>query len=690
MSDLESSQGRVSENNEVLDRERFLAVLNDITYAALELQDIDEMYQLLADRLAEIINADGCFLTLWQEDTETTIPAAAYGPLRDTYKKIETGPGEPTITKSVIDAGHTLVIEDAWNSGYAAPHITRQFPSRSMLAIPVQIGAKFLGAALISFDKKHEFSLVEIEYCEQAVRQISLAIANAQTMNALRESEQEYKQLATELKVREEHMEEAQRNAKMGSWEQGAERGTTIWSPGMFSLFNLPVDTRPPSRETLFACVAPSDRDYVRSIIGKAELAEAISPLEFRTVHGKHLFGRIFRDEETSRLSGTLHDVTEQRLLEAQLFQARKMEAVGTLAGGIAHNFNNILTVIMGNYELLSSSIPPESNERRILDQCFTATERAAILTRQLLVVSRKHDLKPETIDVNSLLTDLADLLGPIVGEHINISKDLSPGSLCINADKGHMEQVVMNLMLNARDALQGGGNLTLFSERRDTTEPHIAIVVADDGVGISEENLPHIFDPFFTTKDEGKGTGLGLATVQSIVHQSHGTIELESRYNEGTRVTILLPAAGSDESPASIVQPNLAAQESTGPQSGEATNATVMLVEDHESLRNVATFVLERAGYQVIVCHDAEDAFRHIAEGGSFDLLLTDVQLPGGVSGPEIAEKIASGDNCRPTIFMSGLRDPIPDRDHNYFLPKPFRPNELLVLVERVLAAFE
>ncbi len=665
------------------DREHFLAVLNDITFAALEIQDFDELLQLLADRLAEIIRADGCYLTLWREETQTTIPVAAHGTINEFYRKISLSPGEPTITKAVVDAGKTLIIGDAWNTKYASPILTRKFPSRSLLGIPIRIADRKLGAALISFNHHHEFTREEIDYCEQAVRQVSLAIANTQTMTALKRSEQEYKLLTAELQKRDEHMKEAQHNARMGSWEQGAEPGSTHWSQGMFTLFNLPIETRPPSKQQLLEKIAPADRDYMRAILGKPELAGSISPLEFRTVHGKHLFGEVFIDEVNKRVMGTLHDVTEQRLLEAELHQARKMEAVGTLAGGIAHNFNNILTVIMGNYELLSHSIPDDSREKQLLTQCLKATERAAQLTRQLLVVSRKHELDLEIIDSNNLVDNMVVLLAPLVGEHITLRTQLDGGPTYVNADRGYLEQVLMNLVLNARDAMPNGGTLTILTEHHAEDANSIAIRVIDEGIGIEERDLPHIFDPFFTTKDEGKGTGLGLATVQSIIQQSHGRVEVASEPGKGSEFTVFLPAA-------TPVASTAADRENIGPVavSKVLRNATILLVEDNESLRNVATFVLEKADYQVVSCADGHEAFEQVARGIKFDLLLTDMQLPGGISGREIALRVTTH-RPYPIIFMSGLRDELGGTPAGRFLAKPFRPQELLDAVDQTLNDF-
>lgn len=662
------------------ERERFLAVLNDITYAALEVQNFEELLQLLADRLAEIINADGCFLTLWDEATRSTIPGAAYGPLRDSYRKYAVKPNEPTLTRTVIDSDKTLIVKDAWDSDFALSHVSRQFPSRGLLAIPIKAGGRNLGAAIIAFERVHDFPPIEIEYCEQAVRQISLAIANGLTMDALKQSEQNQREIAEALLKREEHLDAAQAIAKMGSWERKAHQEIAVWSAGLFKLFGLEPQSSPPPQEVIYKLIVESDRQKLMDFLGQPVVTESTSRLEFRTIAGKYLTATLIRDNITGRFAGTVQDITEQRLLEAELFQARKMEAVGTLAGGIAHNFNNILTVIMGNYELLRCSIAEGSAESKTLNQCSEATERAAQLTRQLLVVSQNHELTPVPLDINVLITDMVELLAPLVGEHISVSTNFCSQSSVVNVDVGHLEQVVMNLVLNARDAIQDGGTLNIFTELRDI-ENTIVITVEDNGPGIPEADLPHIFDPFFTTKEVGKGTGLGLATVQSIIQQSHGDIEVDSEQGRGTRISIVLPMISNTASrpsrlPDALTQPTIV----TSP-----FVATILLVEDLESLRNLAQLALEKAGHQVISAERGDDALELAKSGISFDLILSDVQLPG-LSGPDLAGEIFKLRERTPVIFMSGLREPVADGPDVYFIPKPFRGKELLALINQAM----
>ena len=663
----------------VISRERFLSVLNDINYAALEIEQLDELLQLLADRLAEIINADGCYLTLWDEENHCAIPAAAYGPLRDEYKSIVPPPGEPTITAHVLELGKSEVFEDLWNSKFTSPTITRRFPAQTMLAIPIFHKTKRLGAALIAFNQHHNFSEQEIEYCEQAVRQISLAIVNLQNIVALQNSEENYRLAADALKASEAHLEEAQENAKMGSWELELSSRKLLWSSGLYRIFDIEPRESPPVRDGLLELIDEKDRaEFGRTLDHAADTLE-LSKLDVRTVNGRHLVGEMFYDESRDLLTGTMRDVTEERRLEAELLQARKMEAVGTLAGGIAHNFNNILTVIMGNYEILKNSTVAHSAERNVLDQCLDATERAAALTRQLLVVSRKQELKPSHLNVNNLITNLVGLLHPLLGDHIATTTKLASDLPLVYADQGHLEQVLLNLMLNARDAMGTGGkvNLTTSNTLVDG-KPYVSIAVADDGQGIDPETLPHIFDPFFTTKDEGKGTGLGLATVASIIAQSDGRVTVDSEPGQGTVFNILLPALTSG-----FVQEQPMRQQTA--QSTHSQQGRILLVEDNESLRNLAQFVLEKAEYQVTAVRDGRAALNTYRDQ-DFDLLLTDVQLPEGISGPQLAAELQEQRPELGVIFMSGLRDALPREHNGVFLPKPFRPHELLSTVQELL----
>ncbi|MFT4798435.1 MAG: signal transduction histidine kinase/CheY-like chemotaxis protein [Candidatus Azotimanducaceae bacterium] len=683
-------------DNDTLDppvnRERFLSILNDITYAALEIQDLDELMQLLADRLADIIGADGCYLTQWEEASGQTIPGAAYGELRDTYKTVIPEQGEATITAAVLKLGKALIIDDAWNSKYASSRITRQFPAQSILALPIIQGKKKFGAALIAFHQHHQFSASEIENCEQAARQISLAIGNLHNVIALKASEEKHRISAEAMKQNQVHLDEAQANARMGSWENQPETDATVWSKELYRLFGIPESVAPPNDDEIFLLVDPKDRGrFARALLG-AVRGSALSALDFKTVQGRQLVGHIHRDENSLRLSGTLQDVTEQRQLEGELVQARKMEAVGTLAGGIAHNFNNILTVIMGNYEILRPSTTENSVERKVLDQCLEAAERAASLTRQLLVVSRKQELSPSNLNLNVFIADLVDLLRPLIGDHIAISTTLSPSLGRIYADKGYLEQVIMNLILNARDALEAGGTLNIETKNVTKKGQHwAAITVTDNGPGIDSHNLPNIFDAFYTTKAEGKGTGLGLATVASIVEQSNGTIDVDSTPGKGTSISVFLPISEAeqnlDQSSDQSSDQNVKLDDTVTRHPNkirQLNQGMILLVEDHESLRNIARFVLEEAGYQVLAAEDGLEALKLAKDCDHIDLLLTDVQLPEGLSGPRLAEKLKGRGHDLPTIFMSGLRDKLPE--HATFLAKPFRPHELIAIVSEAI----
>jgi two-component system, cell cycle sensor histidine kinase and response regulator CckA len=283
---------------------------------------------------------------------------------------------------------------------------------------------------------------------------------------------------------------------------------------------------------------------------------------------------------------------------------------------------------------------------------------------------------------VNELAGTLAELLKPLIGSHIATTTNLAPNLARVHADQGHLEQVIMNLMLNARDALEQGGKLRLTTKNIDKEGQRlISIEVSDDGPGIPAEILPHIFDPFFTTKDEGKGTGLGLATVASIVEQSGGYVTVESEPQSGARFTIHLPAL--EPSAATKIDAIKSDDEASVP----AQNVKILLVEDNESLRSLAQFILEQAKYTVVAVRDGIEALA-ASEHQSFDLLLTDVQLPQNISGPKIASQLQEQQPDLAVIFMSGLRESLPKQDNQIFLPKPFRPNELLSVVSKLLAS--
>ncbi|HVL15937.1 MAG TPA: PAS domain S-box protein, partial [Gemmata sp.] len=297
---------------------------------------------------------------------------------------------------------------------------------------------------------------------------------------------------------------------------------------------------------------------------------------------------------------GVYQDVTDRKRLEEQLRQSQKMEAVGQLAGGVAHDFNNLLTVILGNAELLRYSPPGSSELGPLADDIHAAADRAATLTRQLLTFSRRHPSRPEVVDLNEVVAALGGLLGRLLGARVAVRTDLSPDPVRVLADRGHLEQVVMNLAVNARDAMPDGGTLTIATAERNGVA---RLTVSDTGVGMSDVVKARIFEPFFTTKGPDRGTGLGLAVVHGVVEESGGTIAVESAPGAGTTFRIEIPSC-PDAEPATTPPPAYLPRGR-----GVARAGTVLLVEDEDAVRKLARYVLEERGYSVVEALDAETA---------------------------------------------------------------------------------
>ena len=406
---------------------------------------------------------------------------------------------------------------------------------------------------------------------------------------------------------------------------------------------------------------------------------------------------RAFRANDGSVLyyDGTFEDVTEHRQLEEQLRQAQKMEAVGRLAGGVAHDFNNLLTIVIGYSDLLLKKLTACDGMRLPVGEIKKAGERAALLTRQLLAFSRKQVLQPQILDLNSLLTNLDEMLQRVIGEDIELVTHLPSGPCRVKADPGQIEQVIMNLAVNARDAMPQGGQLTLeaanveldssYASSHESVLPghYVMIAMSDTGIGMDAETQAHIFEPFFTTKEQGKGTGLGLATVHGIVKQSGGSIRVYSEPGKGTTFKVYLPRI--DQAVEVIAPTNVPVDElSRG-------SETILLAEDEEAVRSFARGLLESRGYEVL---EAKGAHEALEVGGRYKkrihLLLTDVVMPH-MSGAELVKHLAPLHPETKVLYMSGYADHAVVHHGlldpgTVFLQKPFTPHTLARKLREVL----
>jgi PAS domain S-box-containing protein len=394
-------------------------------------------------------------------------------------------------------------------------------------------------------------------------------------------------------------------------------------------------------------------------------------------------------------LSTIARDTTEHQRLEEQLRQAQKMEAIGRLAGGIAHDFNNLLCIITGYTALVVGSLPPDDTAGEFLDEVAKAAERATALTQQLLAFSRKQMLVPRVLNLNTLLTDLDKMLRPLLGEDVELSLSLGAALHSIKADQNQIEQILMNLAVNARDAMPRGGRLSIATANvaldaeslRDSPEiapgDYVCLEVSDTGCGMDREVLGHLFEPFFTTKEQGKGTGLGLATVFGIVKQSSGHIHVQSAPGQGTTFRIYLPRFHPSET-AEAAAPSV-------PSAPRGGKETLLVVEDEDGLRSLAIHTLRQRGYHILEASDGEEALevsRRYAK--PIHLLVSDVVMPR-LSGSDLAARLLVERPDLKVLFMSGFTDSALFR-HGILsgevecLLKPFAPKDLAEKVREVL----
>lgn len=388
-------------------------------------------------------------------------------------------------------------------------------------------------------------------------------------------------------------------------------------------------------------------------------------------------------------------DVTEQRSLEEQLRHSQKLEAVGQFAAGVAHDFNNVLTVVQGHATMQLKKEGLGADLAESLEQISSAAERAATLTRRLLTFSRKQVVQPRPLSLSLVVYHLQEMLRRVIGEHITLTCRLNDSLPAVFADQSNLEQIIMNLAVNARDAMPDGGELTITTAYTAVDEAHVArhpqakaglfvhLSVTDNGCGMSAETLAHIFEPFFTTKDVGKGTGLGLATVYGIVAQHGGWLEVTSRLGHGSTFHIYLPGSTAT---AESAAPAPSTQEVRG------GHETLLVVEDELTVREIMIGILKHAGYCVVAACDGPEALAQWAEHkAQIDMLLTDIVMPNGLRGNLLAERLWLEKPELKVIFSSGYSsdfgteaDPLPAQAH--FLEKPFRPEVLLQAVRDCL----
>ena len=580
----------------------------------------------------------------------------------------------PYLSNRVIDDPEVSDLEGARREGMAA-----------FAGHPLIVDGRVIG--VMALFARHALSEGVFLALASVADHISLGIERHWSAESLRETEQ--------------RMSFALESANVGVWDSDPITGTARWSEILEAQFGLEPGTFAGTFQAFIERVHPSDRESLLDTITKAMKSGADFSVQYRplrpdgevrwlTNDGRFQLGE---NGEALRGLGISQDVTGRRTLEAQMQQAQKMEVVGQLAGSVAHDFNNLLTVILGVCELLLADWDPADRRHADIAEIQGAATRAAGLTRQLLAFSRKQIIEPTLLDLNEVMAGMQAMLGRLIGEDVTVVLNPGPELPLVKADRGQIEQAIMNLAVNARDAMPKGGMLTIETghveldeddaERRPPLKPgpYVTLTVTDTGFGMTPQVQACVFEPFFTTKELGKGTGLGLATVHGFMAGSGGGVTVRSEVGKGTSFTLHFPqadAAGTGiDAPVPVARLRRRAE-------------TLLVVEDKAALREVTRRMLQRQGFTVLVAADADEAFRLFEQNAPVDLLLSDVVMPG-TSGPELVRQLVERRPALKVLYMSGYADEalVPHsvlKSGVAFLPKPFTSETLGRKVREVL----
>jgi len=656
--------------------ETLRSALYRISEKASVATEIGEFYAFVHAVLRDLMYAENFYVALF--DPATQLLRIAYyaddvDPFQESYR-LEDG-----LTGYVFRTGERLLCSENPRAGEPARDfgelvragaITRVGkPSVDWLGVPLKSGDSTIGVLVIqTYLETRRFGAREMDILSFVARNIAGALDRKRSEEALRDSEERFRTLAD------------------ATFEGIVihEKGVILETNRAFAeLAGIPIAqligrsvvqlAAPASRASLAEKVSEAPDAPYEIPLKRADGKTVVAQVQARDLHYQ---GRIVR-------VAAVRDVTDRVRLEDQLRQAQKMEAVGRLAGGVAHDFNNLLTTILGFSELLSDGFAADDPRRGEVEEIRRAGERAAALTNQLLAFSRKQILAPEVIDLNHVVRGLEGMLRRVIGEHIELVTTLEGALGSVRADPGQIEQVVVNLAVNARDAMPDGGTLTI--ETRNVESCRVQLSIRDTGHGMSAETRSHLFEPFFTTKEKGKGTGLGLSTVYGVIRQAGGEVEVESATGEGTAIRITLPCAETEARTASSSDSSRRAPEET------PATETILLVEDEATVRQLARRFLEAKGYSVLEAPNGNEALERAASHAHrIDLLVTDLVMPG-MSGREVAQRLSALRPGLKVLFVSGYTDDLAIRrsvaeSDVPFLQKPFTADALARKVRQVL----
>jgi len=674
--------------HDISDRKRVEA-LSSALYRVAEksssAHDLQQFFAAVHGIVDELIHARNFYIALYDPASELlTFPYfvdeqdSAPSP-----KKLARG-----LTDYVIRAGQPLlatpeVLQAMEERGEVARNGSR---SLDWMGVPLKVNSHTFGALVVqTYSKNIRYGERDKEILTFVARQLASAVEIKRNEQALRRSEARYRSLV--------------QSSVYGIYRSSLEGRFLDVNPALITMLGYgsaeEVLLLDPTKD-VFAHTEEHTRlieEFRRT--GRLDGIE----VQWKRHDGKAITVRISgravssADEPADVLEAIAEDVTDRRVLEDQFRQAQKMEAVGRLAGGVAHDFNNLLMVISGYAEVMLAELEPENVLREKALAIQQASDRATTLTRQLLAFSRKQLLELKVVDVNAIVADMERLLRPLIGENVEFITSLTPEAAHTRADAGQLEQVLMNLVVNAKDAMSAGGTLTIQTEKIVVDENHhrgptfirpghyVMLSVSDTGMGMDKETQSRIFEPFFTTKEKGKGTGLGLSTVYGIVKQTGGYVMVQSEEGRGATFQIYLPRVDGVAEKHSVAVPHAAL----------GGSETVLLVEDEESVRQLVRETLASKGYEVMEAENGEDgvaiAARH---NGKIDLVITDVVMPG-MGGRELVKQLAQTRPETKVLYLSGYTEDAIVSEGTIetgaaFLQKPFTLQNLSRKVREVL----
>lgn len=676
---------------------RELRAISDCNQVLVRAED----EQSLLDDICRIVCDEADYCLAWvgyvEHDDARTIRPVAWAGVDNGYIKdaqltwaedVERGQGP---AGKVIRRGEMICVQDIATDPQMAPWregaLLRGYRSGITLPLKQESGEVF-GVFMIYSAEVNAFTTEEIRLLEELSGDLAFGITVLRTRLEHQRAEEQLGRLAAIVASSDDAIVGKTLDGIITSWNQGAEN---IYGYTQGEVVG----------KSISILVPPGHEDEIPRIFGRIKSGEHIEHYESvrqrkdgQQIHMSLTISPVYGPQgQVVAASAVGRDITEKARLEEQLRQSQKMEAIGQLAGGVAHDFNNILTAIIGFGNLAKMRVQPGDPQQALIDHILASADRAAQLTKSLLAFSRKQVLIPKPVDLNTIVKNVEKLLGRLIGEDIEFTTRLTEQNLIVMADAGQIEQVLMNLATNARDAMPGGGELSITTEMKvlgmDFTDAHgygspggyAQITVSDTGIGMDQAIVGKIFEPFFTTKEKGKGTGLGLSMAYGIIRQHEGNISAYSEPGVGTTFKILLPLIASEA--------EVARAETDGPPPGGTE--TLLLAEDDRDVHTLTTTLLKDFGYRVIEAMDGKEAMeQYRLHSNEIDLLILDVIMPK-MSGKDVYETVRRMGGRQKTLFISGYTADFINRKGSFdegvqFLAKPVTPFELLKKIRDIL----